>query len=91
MHVSLSVADFCHRAQTLHPHRLGCVDEPGVPGSLGRLTYGELLERAEERLADARRAHDDATHHAEVACDAMAFDLVAAVRALVELEKRGWR
>jgi fatty-acyl-CoA synthase len=55
MHVSLSVADFCHRAQTLHPHRLGCVDEPGVLGSLGRLTYGELLDRAAGMVAALAR------------------------------------
>src|ERR1700761_718933 len=55
MHVSLSVADFCHRAQTLHPHRLGWVDEPGVPGSLGRVTYGELLDRAAGMVAALAR------------------------------------
>ena len=55
MRVSLSVADFCHRAQTVHAQRLGCVDEPGTPGGLGRLTYGELLDRASGMVAALTR------------------------------------
>ena len=47
MHVPLTTADFCYRARTVHGTRLGVVDEPGVPGSLGRLTYGELLSRCD--------------------------------------------
>jgi acyl-CoA synthetase (AMP-forming)/AMP-acid ligase II len=35
----------------VHAQRLGCVDEPGVPGSLERLTYGELLDRAAGMVA----------------------------------------
>jgi acyl-CoA synthetase (AMP-forming)/AMP-acid ligase II len=42
-----STADFCYRARTVHPGRLGVVDEPGVPGSLGRLTYGEVMARCD--------------------------------------------
>ena len=45
--VQLSTADFCYRARTVHPTRLGVVDEPGVPGSLGRLTYGEVMARCD--------------------------------------------
>lgn len=46
MNVPLTTADFCYRALTVHPTRLGIVDEPGFPGSLGRLTYGETMARA---------------------------------------------
>jgi acyl-CoA synthetase (AMP-forming)/AMP-acid ligase II len=41
--VQLSTAGFCYRARTVYPDRLGVVDEPGVPGSLGRLSYGEVM------------------------------------------------
>jgi fatty-acyl-CoA synthase len=47
MNVPLNTADFCHRARTVHPHRVGAVDEPGFAGSLGTLTYGELLLRCD--------------------------------------------
>src|SRR5262249_21754778 len=53
-----------------------------VPGGLADLDVlldvaaGELLEGAEERLAKARRAHDDAAHHTEVALDALSLDFV---------------
>ena len=47
MDVPLTTADFCYRARLVHADLLGAVDEPGVPGSLGRLTYGELLDRAD--------------------------------------------
>ncbi|HEX4306822.1 MAG TPA: AMP-binding protein [Solirubrobacterales bacterium] len=42
MNVPLTTADFLYRARTVQAAKLGGVDEPGVPGSLGRLTYGEL-------------------------------------------------
>jgi fatty-acyl-CoA synthase len=45
--VPLTTADFCYRARVVHGDRLGAVDEPGVPGELGRLTYGELLSRCD--------------------------------------------
>lgn len=51
MHVPLTTADFCYRARTVHPTRLGAVDEPGVPGALGRLTYGELMLRCDGMAA----------------------------------------
>jgi fatty-acyl-CoA synthase len=47
MDVPLTATDFCHRARVVHADRLGAVDEPGVPGALGRLTYGELLRRCD--------------------------------------------
>ena len=47
MNVPLTTADFCYRARTVHPDRLAGVDEPGVPGSLGRVEYGELMRRCD--------------------------------------------
>ena len=47
MDVPLTTADFCYRARTLHADRVGVVDEPGVPGALGRVTYRELLRRCD--------------------------------------------
>jgi acyl-CoA synthetase (AMP-forming)/AMP-acid ligase II len=47
MHVPLTTADFAYRARTVHAHRLGVADEPGVPGALGCLTYGELMLRCD--------------------------------------------
>jgi acyl-CoA synthetase (AMP-forming)/AMP-acid ligase II len=44
VHVPLTTADFAYRARTVHGGRLGVVDEPG---GLGRLTYAELLLRAD--------------------------------------------
>jgi fatty-acyl-CoA synthase len=49
--VPLTTADFVERARVLHPDQLGVVDEPGVPGSLGRLTYGEILGRCDGMVA----------------------------------------
>src|SRR4051812_253094 len=46
MKVPLTVADFLDRAVTVFPDREAVVDEPGTPGSLGRVTYGELDARA---------------------------------------------
>jgi acyl-CoA synthetase (AMP-forming)/AMP-acid ligase II len=47
MDVPLTTADFCYRARTVQADRLGAVDEPGVPGGLGRLTYGDILRRCD--------------------------------------------
>jgi len=47
MHVPLTTADFCYRARTVHAGRLGAIDEPGAPGALGRLTYGDLMLRCD--------------------------------------------
>jgi acyl-CoA synthetase (AMP-forming)/AMP-acid ligase II len=47
MNVPLNTADFVYRARAMQADRLGGVDEPGVPGNLGRLTYGELMRRCD--------------------------------------------
>ena len=46
MKVPLTVGDFLERAETVYPDRLAVVDEPGTPGSLGRITYREMAARA---------------------------------------------
>jgi len=46
MRVELTVADFLERAVLVHGSRVGVVDEPAAPGSLGDVTYGELGARA---------------------------------------------
>jgi fatty-acyl-CoA synthase len=46
MKVPLTIGDFLERAETVYPDRLAVVDEPGRPGSLGRITYREMAARA---------------------------------------------
>ena len=46
MKVALTVGDFLERAETVYPDRPAVVDEPGPPGSLGRITYREMAARA---------------------------------------------
>src|SRR3954447_12007130 len=46
MRVPLTVSDFIDRAEFVYGDRTAVVDEPGVPGSLGRLTYTQLAARA---------------------------------------------
>jgi acyl-CoA synthetase (AMP-forming)/AMP-acid ligase II len=46
MRVPLTIGDFLERAALVYGDRVAVVDEPGVPGSLGRLTYAELHDRA---------------------------------------------
>src|SRR3954470_735678 len=46
MKVPLTVADYIDRAAFVYPDRVAVVDEPGTPGSLGTLTYGQLAGRA---------------------------------------------
>jgi acyl-CoA synthetase (AMP-forming)/AMP-acid ligase II len=46
MRVELTVGDFLHRAELVYGERVAIVDEPGVPGSLGRITYAEMAARA---------------------------------------------
>jgi acyl-CoA synthetase (AMP-forming)/AMP-acid ligase II len=53
VHVPLTTADFAYRARTVHGGRLGVVDEPG---GLGRLTYAELLLRADGLVSALERA-----------------------------------
>jgi fatty-acyl-CoA synthase len=46
MKVPLTSADFLARAELVYGDRIGVVDEPGVPDSLGDVTYAELGRRA---------------------------------------------
>ena len=46
MRVALTIGDFLERGADVFPERTAVVDEPGVPGSLGRVSYGELRRRA---------------------------------------------
>ncbi len=46
MQVALTVADFLNRAAHVHGARVAVVDEPGLAGSLGAMTYAELEARA---------------------------------------------
>ena len=46
MYVPLTILDFLDRAATVYPDRTAVVDEPGTPGSMGSMTYGDLDARA---------------------------------------------
>jgi fatty-acyl-CoA synthase len=46
MNVPLTIGDFLERAASIYGDREAVVDEPGATGSLGRITYGELHDRA---------------------------------------------
>ena len=46
MRVPLSVGDFLRRGALVYPERTAIVDEPGVPGGLGAVSYAELEARA---------------------------------------------
>ena len=46
MLVPLGIGDFLDRAALVYGEREAIVDEPGVPGSWGRITYSELQRRA---------------------------------------------
>ena len=47
MHVPLAIGDFLERAALVHgADRVAVVDEPGVAGSLGAITYAEMHDRA---------------------------------------------
>jgi fatty-acyl-CoA synthase len=47
MTIPLSTSDFPDRARSLYADRLAGVDEPGVPGTLGRQSYGELMRHCD--------------------------------------------
>jgi acyl-CoA synthetase (AMP-forming)/AMP-acid ligase II len=50
--VPLSVVDFLRRAEEVYASRVGVVDEPNQPAaSWGRLTYGEVAQRARAQAA----------------------------------------
>jgi fatty-acyl-CoA synthase len=55
MRVSLSTADHCHLARSVHGDRLGGVDEPDAQGNLGRLTYGDLMDRCDGMIEALER------------------------------------
>ena len=46
MLVPLGVGDFLDRGALVYGDRIAVVDEPGVPGSWGSVTYAELQRRA---------------------------------------------
>ncbi|MBV9486316.1 MAG: AMP-binding protein [Frankiaceae bacterium] len=46
MKVPLTAADFLSRAELVYGDRVGVIDEPTVPDSLGEVTYGEVARRA---------------------------------------------
>jgi fatty-acyl-CoA synthase len=46
MKVPLTTADFLDRAATTYADRVGVIDEPDAPDSLGDLRYGEVARRA---------------------------------------------
>jgi fatty-acyl-CoA synthase len=46
MRVPLTIGDFLERAATVYADRVAVTDEPEVAGSLGRMSYGELHDRA---------------------------------------------
>jgi acyl-CoA synthetase (AMP-forming)/AMP-acid ligase II len=46
MFVPMGISDFLDRAALVYGEREAVVDEPGVPGSWGRITYAELQRRA---------------------------------------------
>ncbi|HLX89268.1 MAG TPA: AMP-binding protein, partial [Acidimicrobiales bacterium] len=46
MRVALTVGDFLDRAALVHGQRVAVVDEPGVAGSLGTMTYADVDDRA---------------------------------------------
>ncbi len=55
MKVPFTVGDFLDRAANVYGDRIGVVDEPGVAGSLGQITYTELNNRVRGM---ARRLED---------------------------------
>jgi acyl-CoA synthetase (AMP-forming)/AMP-acid ligase II len=55
MNVSLTIGDFVYRARTVHGTRLGVIDEPNLPGSLGRLTYEEVFRRCDGLISALER------------------------------------
>jgi hypothetical protein len=49
MRVALTVADFLNRGALVYGSRVAVIDEPGVCGSLGAVTYAELEARTTSR------------------------------------------
>ena len=61
----MTVADFLNRGALVHGSRVAAIDEPGVPGSLGTMTYAELEARA--RGMALALDHLDVAHGGRVA------------------------
>ena len=62
MRIDFTVGSFLERAALVQPAGVACVDESGVVGSLGTLTYADLLARAQglaRSLADRGIAEGD--------------------------------
>lgn len=55
MKIPLAVGDFIRRAETIYGHRVGIIDEPGQPYSLGELTYREVAAQARAQAAGLDR------------------------------------
>ncbi|MCW2609853.1 MAG: AMP-dependent synthetase and ligase, partial [Cryptosporangiaceae bacterium] len=55
MRVPLTIGDFLARAAGVYGDREALVDEPGVPGSLGRITYTQLHRRARGMACELER------------------------------------
>jgi acyl-CoA synthetase (AMP-forming)/AMP-acid ligase II len=55
LNVPLTTADFGYRARTVHADQLGVVDEPNAVGTLGRLTYREVMQRCDGMVAALRQ------------------------------------
>jgi len=51
MQVPLTISDFLDRAALAFADRIAVVDEPGIVGSLGSMSYGELAARAQGMAA----------------------------------------
>ncbi|MFP5326795.1 MAG: AMP-binding protein [Acidimicrobiia bacterium] len=51
MFVPLTVGEFLARADFVYGERVGVVDEPGRPGSLGEVSYAEIHRRARHMAA----------------------------------------
>jgi fatty-acyl-CoA synthase len=55
MRVPLNVRDYLERAALVYGDRVAVVDEPGVKGSLGTITYADLMARARNMAATLDR------------------------------------
>jgi acyl-CoA synthetase (AMP-forming)/AMP-acid ligase II len=51
MKTPLTTSDFIDRAETVYGNRIGIVDEPGVAGSLGELTWSDVARLARAQAA----------------------------------------
>lgn len=51
MNVPLTISDFAYRARVVYGGCPAVVDEPDMPGALGRLSYRDLMRRADGMVA----------------------------------------